>query len=1185
MKRSAIALFVAFALVLSIASLQAAKPHPVGGHRTPTQTPALPPAEAAKHFIVPDGFQMRLFASEPEVINPVAMTWDDRGRLWVVELFEYPLGAPKGAKPRDTVKILEDTDNDGRADKVTVFADGLNLATGVLCANGGAYIGQAPHLYFMKDTDGDDVADVKEIVKTGFGLEDRHELLNGFTWGPDGYLYMTHGVFTHSKVRDPNDPDDDGVVANAAVARFHPGTGKFEVFADGTSNPWGVDFDRYGNAFISACVIDHLFHMAPGGQYLRQGGLWANPYGYASMHSKRGGIPSIVDHRHHLAAYSGVQIYQGDQYPEDYQGAIMMGNIHDKTVHMDRLKRNGSSFIASFDKDFVRSEDGWFRPVAQHVGPDGALWIMDWYDKYPCYQNARADPEGVDRTHGRIWRAVYVGGNQDKKVPSRSSRNLNLAKAGSSELVGLLAHKNVWHREMAQRLLNERRDQSTKPALLKLLAQGATLEGRLHALWTLHGSGLLDEPTLDRYAADNEWPIRMWVARLSGERGNASQRVLDRLLGLASDEDASVRLAVATAARQFVSSELTVNRPVADKLKDADTGEILVALIENSSDGKDPLIPFLIWTASEPTVARDPSPALEWLAEDGPANMPLSGHLATKLMRRICDTQNREFLDQAVAFLNGAVDADKTLALAALDGLLEGQRGKAIMPTIDTAGFLAKLRGTNDDQLKQRAQRLGALWGDAAAIAASMELARNSKAPAAERIRAIQTIRKQRNENSRKAMIGLIAGKTPEPVKLAAIQALGEINVEPIVKPLLAQWQGMTAAERRATAEMLVSRARWQSAFLSVLEQKQIAPGDVPPTAIRTLFKSDADFGMLARRAELVFGKFRDTGADKAKIIEQKKRMILSMKKQPDLKKGHELAKAACLTCHKLHGEGADIGPDLTGVGRSSLEALLSNIIDPNQIIGAGYENVEVMTKDGRTVAGRMVEKSDSRVRLLAIGPVEHIIARSDIEKLTVSQVSVMPEGLDNLPDEDFRNLVAYILNPPQDNAPFSWKVERPLAAVQPKQDGHDRVHWPSVIHWNPEWRIVAPEFEGTPRRFVDFAGQRNALMTHPYDQSKPAALERKVKIPNEHGVKLTFKVAAHEKGDWELRALANGQAIHRQVITAKGERWKTISLDLAAYAGKEVELRREDHANNWSWEFAYRSDIRLTTAKQAKAN
>jgi len=175
----------------------------MSGQHAPASTPALSPEEAQKKFAVPPGFEVRLFAAEPEAVNPVAMTWDERGRLWIVELYEYPLGAKPGERPRDRIKILEDTDADGRADKVSVFADGLNLATGILIGNGGVYVGQAPDFLFLEDTDGDGKADRRSVLKTGFGMEDRHELLNGFTWGPDGQLYMTHGVFTHSKVKDP----------------------------------------------------------------------------------------------------------------------------------------------------------------------------------------------------------------------------------------------------------------------------------------------------------------------------------------------------------------------------------------------------------------------------------------------------------------------------------------------------------------------------------------------------------------------------------------------------------------------------------------------------------------------------------------------------------------------------------------------------------------------------------------------------------------------------------------------------------------------------------------------------------------------------------------------------------------------------------------------------------------------
>ncbi len=441
------------------------------------------------------------------------MTWDERGRLWVVELFEYPLGAPKGAKSRDRIKILEDTDGDGVADKVTIFADGLNLATGIALGNGGVYVGQAPDLLFLRDTNHDDHADTREKLLTGFDTNDRHELLNGFTWGPDGWLYMTHGVFNHSKVKIP-EASSPGIEVSAALCRYHPITKKFEVFADGTSNPWGVDFDAAGNAFVSACVIDHLWHLAPGGIYQRQGGVPANPYAYELL-------PSIVDHKHYMAAYSGICIYQGDMFPPEYQGHVFFGNIHQCAINHDRLIPNGSSFKAVAEKDFLTTTDGWFRPVSEQVGPDGAMWIADWYDKYPCYQNAQADPEGVDRTYGRIWRVVYTGEHKS----GQRERHMDLSRAKHYELVWLLQHPNIWQRRMAQRLLCEHFTGSEnfeiKYDLREIIRTNTSLDVRMAALWTLYGTYPFDmdgEPKfLEEMLHSSEPAVRSWAVRYAGE--------------------------------------------------------------------------------------------------------------------------------------------------------------------------------------------------------------------------------------------------------------------------------------------------------------------------------------------------------------------------------------------------------------------------------------------------------------------------------------------------------------------------------------------------------------------------------------------------------------------------------------------------------------------------------------------
>lgn len=986
----------------------------VGGQHAAATTPALSPSEAQQQFTVPPGFEVRLFAAEPAVVNPVAMTWDERGRLWVVELYEYPTGAAPGQTPRDRIKVLEDVNADGRADRVHVWADELNLATGILLGDGGAYVGQAPHLLFLKDTTGDDRADQREVLMTGFGLQDRHELLNGFAWGPDGWLYLTHGVFTYSTVRQADDPDDDGVEMNAALARYHPRNQRFEVFADGTSNPWGVDFDRAGNAFVSACVIDHLFHLAPGGIYVRQAGAPTFPYAYQLL-------PSIVDHRHHMAAYAGVQVYQGDQYPAEYRGTIFMGNIHDNAVHQDRLTPTGSSFTASFIQDFIRANDPWFRPVSVQVGPDGALWVMDWHDKYPCYQNAMADPGGVDRQHGRIWRVVHVGDQPGKHVPSRPQPDMDLAQSTPSELLTLLEHPNAWHRRIAQRLLTERRPQEILPALEQRFFQPGPLESRLAALWTLHGTELLDDIVLDHAVTDPEPAIRAWAARLTGERGDASTTGVSRLSALAADPDPTVRLAAATAARQFVSGALTVN--TTPRVPPGEIGPILANLVRHSADTHDPLLHFMIWMAAEPGVARDPVSALQWLLELGPQTLPFSGELTAKTLRRIADMNHPDRLDDGVRFIAAAADQSPPLTIAAIDGLLQGLQGRSLLPTTDPSPVLEHLTNLGHTDLAARAHQLGTLWGDAAGVQATLLLITNPTAPLEERRRAVQTARTIRNDDSRNALLALVASRPPELLLVDVIEALGDLGGDVTGERLLSHWSHWTPAARRAAAETAASRPRWALALLELVNELVIAPSDLPATVVRSLSQSK-EKAVRVRAAETI-GRYRDSTPDKLELIQEKR--LIALQGEPDFARGREITEQLCLVCHKLHGEGMEVGPDLTGVGRATLDSLLAHIIDPNQIIGIGYENVEVETHDGRIVSGRLIEETDSLVRLLIIGGREEVLARSEIEVFHVSDLSVMPEGLEQIPDDDFRDMIWYLLNPPQDNRPMTRELRQQL--------------------------------------------------------------------------------------------------------------------------------------------------------------
>ena len=1146
------------------------------GQHKPADNPAYSPEEARKRFTLLPGFEARLFASEPEVVNPVAMTWDDRGRLWVVELYEYPLGTKPGEKGRDRIKLLEDTDGDGRADSVKVFADGFTLATGLLLANGGVYVGAAPNLYFLKDTDGDLVADERTIVQTGFGLEDRHELLNGFTWGPDGQMYMTHGVFTRTQAVDPSKPGEP-VLLTAGVARFQPKTRRLEVFAEGTSNPWGVDFDARGNAFVSACVIDHFFHLAPGGLYQRQAGQPPYPYAYDLL-------PSIVDHKHHMAAYAGVAIYQGDQYPAEFRGMALQGNIHDNAIHRDRLTAKGSTFLASADGDFLRANDGWFMPVSTQVGPDGAVWVMDWYDKYPCYQNAGADPEGVDRERGRIWRIVWAGDQPGRPVPPRPA-GLALAERSTAELVGqTLAHSNVWHRRMAQRILSERADIASQKAVLfaRMKTQGPE-DARLAALWTLFSAGLADDTVLDE-AADASLPsLRMWAARFTGENNRLTERVQKRLELLATDEHPTVLAAVATALRQFSGGSLTVNTPPGHDI--AVLGPLVTTVAEKllgtAKASTDRDLPFLLWMALEPNLLYDPNITAAWFQEKGERFLPLSGKLAYKTVRRFCDARKDWLVDKTLEIV-ASLDSASPMIPHLLDGLIDGQRGKALAPTQPTEALLRKLQASSNPATVAKARQLGAMWGDVGALRALLARVGDAALPEAERLEAVQGLRNQRGEDARKALLALAGSEASETLRVAAIRVLAETGNDETGRELAGRWKSLPPAVRAAAAPLFATRGAWKWALYNAIDRGEIARSDVPAATVRALLGSQNPGER--EKAVRLFGRFQASGPEILQRIAAKRKVVIDG--PVDLKAGEELARRTCLVCHQLHGEGAAVGPDLTGVGRSSLDALLHNVINPNEIIGQGYENVEVETTDGQTHSGRMVENTDNRVRLLLPGASEVVVDRSQVKALRVTTNSAMPEGLDQMPDADFRNLIWYLLAPPQDGRPLTPQRRKELigetSALIPGSTGSP-TDGESIALWAPGWQVDCPEFEGAPAKHPEWTGRRNVLMTHPIDARRPAALVRAINLPREGPLALKFAVAAHDQGDWELRVAVDGEVIHRQTVDHEAPRWKDVSVDLTRHAGRRVVIRLENAATDWAWEFGYWTDLRLETASDPK--
>jgi putative membrane-bound dehydrogenase-like protein len=1225
------------ALSLPVVVLPAGKE--LEGERAAAESVCPSPEEAARKMTVPQGYEVRCFAHEPMVVNPVAMTWDARGRLWVVEGYEYPDGSPFkneafGAEakddryhpvpavcqakdnsldamradhpkiPRDRIIILEDTDNDGVADKRTVFLEGLDMGSAILLGDGGVYVGQQPHLLHFKDNDGDDHADEWRVVLTGFGREDTHELLNSFCWGPDGWLYMTHGVFTNSRVRRPGEPLEKGFKFDAGIGRCKPLTGAFEVFADGTSNPWGCDYDARGNFFVSACVIDHFFHMAPGGIYARQGGAPENPYAYELL-------PSIVTHRHFRAAYAGVQIYQGGVYPEDTWGHAFIGNIHDNAVHEEVLTPVGATFKCEPRRDFLRANDGWFRPVSTQTGPDGNLWIMDWCDKYPCYQNAKANPEGVDREKGRIWRVVFSAAEDNKLTASRESREMDLRKLSKSELLKLLGHSNSWMRRMARRQLIEHLELDSRESLLEIAKSDAPVSTRLEAIWALSAISHQDYRAIEWLAKNKSDPaLKAWAARLFGEGAHVGHYWLD---DLADNPDPAVRLAVCVALRQKREVFLAADRGHMSMDSMGRTNhptDLETKLLITSAKAEDRVLPFGIWMAIEPAIANDPKSWLDWLVEVAPKSQPLSQALTYKSMRRLCDTRDAKNLDLAVAFC-GKIRSHDILLAHALDGLVKGQESGVIKPSGDVSKPLAAWRASANADVRHRAQELAVLWGDAAATDELLAVIASEKTDNNERLQALQTLRKVKSDAVRAGLVKLLSssagnmpassasgilpenpfvaggtptapatGRMPMPLVIEVIRAAGDIGGNDFIAPLTALAGSKDEGVRLAAIGALAGRPDWARKMLDAIAANKIASAGFPVSVRRQLATSSDK--AIRDRAFKVLGAWKESSDDTKALIAAKRKACIEG--EPDLDAGKLVFTTTCAVCHSFHGGGQKVGPDLIGSGRSNLDALLANVIDPNQIIGNGYENINVTTKDGRTVSGRLVEDAPAHVKLLAIAGAEQIVPRDQVAKLENTHQSVMPAGFGALPDDVFRNLVWYVLAPPEEGpltkekkVLLSQGVEGGEAAKKkPAGNSTRAIDWESVSLWNPQWKVEAPDFERTPMKLAEFHGRGNVLLMHPFTKDKPCALERKARIGADGLNKLRFFVAAHDQGDWELRVKVDGKVVRQETIGHDGERWRRIEVDLSKWAGKEVVVRLEGAANGWSHEFGYWSEVVL---------
>jgi putative membrane-bound dehydrogenase-like protein len=567
----------------------------------PKRGQPLPPGEAASRMTLPDGFHARLVAAEPDLVQPIAFTWDTRGRLWVAECYSYPTWKPEG---RDRILIFEDLDGDGAFDARKVFWDKGNFLTGFEIGFGGVWVASAPNLLFIPDRDGDDRPDgPPEVHLDGWSHEGVHNVLNGLTWGPDGWLYGGNGILAPSKVGTPETPIDERPDLNCGIWRYHPTKRLFEVVAHGTTNPWGIDFDEHGQMFISNCVIPHLFHVVLGAHYRRMFGKDYNPFVYdliktcadhihwdggAWQKSGRGSEKTAELGGGH--AHAGAMIYLGDNWPASYRNHVFVSNIHGHRINHDFLERRGSGYVAKHSPDFLSANHHWFWGLELKYGPDGDVYITDWCDDGECHGK---DPH---RESGRIFRITWGKPTKSRPCPP------DLAKLRDAELVDLQLHRNEWIVRTARRVLHERAAAGrlaadTRARLRAILDDHPDEARKLRALWCLHAAGGLDEAHVLELLTHSSEYVRGWTVQLELEDRTASQAILERLAAMAkSDTSALVRLYLASALQ---------------RLELAQRWNIVKGLVTHEEDAKDPNLPLMIWYGIEPLVAAEPTRAVK----------------------------------------------------------------------------------------------------------------------------------------------------------------------------------------------------------------------------------------------------------------------------------------------------------------------------------------------------------------------------------------------------------------------------------------------------------------------------------------------------------------------------------------------------------------------------------------------
>lgn len=981
-------------------------------------TDPLTPEQERAALRLPPGFAIQLVASEPYIAKPMNLAFDERGRLWVTSSLEYPFPPEGGAPGRDRVTILGDFDEDGRALTIEQFADDLTIPIGLLPLSAGeALVHSIPEILRLTDTDGDGKADAREEVLGDYGFRDTHGMTNAFTMGFDGWIYACHGFSNESTVEAKG--GESITMQSGNTYRFRPDGSAIEQWTWGQVNPFGLATDPLGNLWSSDCHTLPIYHLLRGAYYPS----------FGKPHDGLGFGPAMMTHQHGSTGIAGIVAYHADHFPEDYRGNIFIGNPVTARVNLDRIEWTGSTPRAIERPDFIVSDDPWFRPVDLELGPDGALYIADFYNRIIGHYEVPLTHPGRDRERGRIWRVVYVG--EDGQDPPPAMPREDWGKATVAELVDDLDHPNLVVRLRAtHELAGRRSDASIDGALGSAMAGGSAAESRAHAMWALERRGALPPDRLAASVADPSREVRVHAMKILADRSGWDGDQRDYVLNGLHDEDPFVRRAAADALGRH--PDPSAIRPLLDAWRGSDPADThLVHVLRMAL--RDQLRSADAW-ANLPSPMGEEGRAMLADVAVGVPTVEAAGFLLAYLDEAALPVGEAGRFAEHVARYGAEGATDEVAALARRRSLGDHRVGLELLRAIH--------RGVQASgaELDRRSRR----WG---ADIARAHLASGTDRDVLAAIELIGSIRLEGLTADLDALLG--DPSAPEPQRLAAIDARAALDpagaVGPLSALLVASDEPPAVRDRAAEAigrlgredgqatlieAMAVAPSRLQGtiavalagsrggseALLSSVEAGK-APAALllePPVQIRL---NNAGVEAMASRIEALTSGLPPADEAIRALIDRRLEQFASADASSsgggvDPEPGKAVFTEHCASCHKIGGEGAEVGPQLDGVGQRGPLRLLEDILNPNLNVDQAFRATTLGLADGRVLTGLLLsEEGDSLVLADAEGKPQRIPA-AEVDERVTAPLSPMPGNFDErIPEDEFRRLIAYLLS------------------------------------------------------------------------------------------------------------------------------------------------------------------------------